>query len=81
MGEAVFTHRQAAVIDALCSGKANKIIAHELSMQESTVKVHVRNIMRKLKAKNRTEVAVMVNARGWNNGRSTSRPRHSVHAI
>jgi DNA-binding NarL/FixJ family response regulator len=30
-------------------------------MCESTVKVHVRNIMKKLKAKNRTEVAFMAN--------------------
>ena len=55
----MFTARQGAVIRALCSGKANKIIAYELNMCESTVKVHVRNIMKKLKAKNRTEVAVM----------------------
>jgi len=53
----VFTRRQAAVIEALRKGKANKIIAYELNMCESTVKVHVRNIMKKLNAKNRTEVA------------------------
>ena len=52
-----FTARQTAVVDALCRGKANKVIAYELDMRESTVKVHVRNIMKKLKAKNRTEVA------------------------
>jgi DNA-binding NarL/FixJ family response regulator len=57
----MFTPRQAAVIEALCQGKANKIIAYELKMRESTVKVHVRNIMRKLKAKNRTEVAYITN--------------------
>jgi DNA-binding NarL/FixJ family response regulator len=49
------------VIDALRRGKANKIIAYELSMCESTVKVHVRNIMKKLNAKNRTEVAYLAN--------------------
>jgi DNA-binding NarL/FixJ family response regulator len=52
-----FTSRQTAVLKALREGKANKIIAYELNMCESTVKVHVRNIMRKLKARNRTEVA------------------------
>ena len=65
-GATLFTARQAAVVDALRKGKANKIIAFELNMQESTVKVHVRNIMKKLKAKNRTEVAVMAN--GMMNG-------------
>ena len=55
-----FTVRQAAVVEVLCRGKANKIIAHELNMRESTVKVHVHNIMKKLKARNRTEVAFIV---------------------
>lgn len=55
----MFTRRQVAVIDALRKGKANKIIAYELNMCESTVKVHVRNIMKKLNAKNRTEVAYL----------------------
>jgi DNA-binding NarL/FixJ family response regulator len=55
----MFTERQAAVVDALRQGKANKIIAYELNMRESTVKVHVRNIMKKLRARNRTEVAFM----------------------
>ncbi|MEZ5815620.1 MAG: response regulator transcription factor [Hyphomicrobiaceae bacterium] len=57
----IFTARQAAVIEALRRGKANKIIAYELNMRESTVKVHVRNIMKKLNAKNRTEVAYRAN--------------------
>jgi DNA-binding NarL/FixJ family response regulator len=60
----LFTTRQAAVVEALRRGKANKIIAHELNMRESTVKVHVRNIMKKLKARNRTEVAFMTNSLG-----------------
>jgi len=52
-----FTAREAAVVSALRKGKANKIIAYELNLCESTVKVHIRNIMKKLKATNRTEVA------------------------
>jgi DNA-binding NarL/FixJ family response regulator len=50
--------RELAVIRAIQKGKSNKIIAYELSMCESTVKVHVRNIMKKLNAKNRTDVAI-----------------------
>ena len=60
-GAGIFTPRQTAVIEALRKGKANKIIAYELNMRESTVKVHVRNIMKKLKARNRTEVAYIAN--------------------
>jgi DNA-binding NarL/FixJ family response regulator len=57
----IFTLRQAEVAQALRRGKANKIIAYELNLRESTVKVHIRNIMKKLKATNRTEVAYKVN--------------------
>lgn len=58
----IFTLRQAEVAQALRRGKANKVIAYELNLRESTVKVHIRNIMKKLKATNRTEVAYKVNA-------------------
>ena len=57
----MFTARQAEVVEALRRGKANKIIAYELHLRESTVKVHIRNIMKKLKATNRTEVAFKIN--------------------
>lgn len=57
---ALFTQREAAVIDALTRGKPNKIIAYELNLCESTVKVHIRNIMKKLNARNRTEVIFKV---------------------
>jgi hypothetical protein len=42
----------------LWNGSANKLIAYELRMSESTVKVHIRNIMKKLNATNRTQVVV-----------------------
>jgi len=57
----MFTPRQAEVVKALRKGKANKIIAFELQLRESTVKVHIRNIMKKLKATNRTEVVYKIN--------------------
>ncbi|MFN3348026.1 LuxR C-terminal-related transcriptional regulator [Pseudorhodoplanes sp.] len=57
----LFTARQLAVLVALRRGKANKQIAYELNMREGTVKVHVRHIMKKLRARNRTEVAIMAN--------------------
>lgn len=57
----IFTARQTEVVEALRRGKANKIIAYELNLRESTVKVHIRNIMKKVKATNRTEVAYKLN--------------------
>lgn len=55
-----FTDRQSAVAEALRCGKANKDIALELNLCESTIKVHIRNIMKKLGATNRTEVACKI---------------------
>jgi len=52
------TGREMLVVRAIQQGKSNKIIAYELNMCESTVKVHVRHIMKKLGAKNRTAVAM-----------------------
>lgn len=52
------TPREVAVVELVRRGKPNKVIGFELKMQESTVKVHVRNIMRKFQAENRTQVAL-----------------------
>lgn len=57
----IFTCREEDVIAMLKLGKANKIIAYELDLRESTVKVHIRNIMKKLKVRNRTEVIFKLN--------------------
>jgi DNA-binding NarL/FixJ family response regulator len=55
------TPRELSVIDLLREGKPNKLIAARLDMQESTVKVHVRNILKKLNAANRTHAAFVAN--------------------
>jgi DNA-binding NarL/FixJ family response regulator len=54
----ILTSRELSVVRAIQQGKSNKVIAHEMNMCLSTVKVHVRNVMRKLNAKNRTDVAM-----------------------
>jgi two-component system nitrate/nitrite response regulator NarL len=40
-------------------GQSNKQIARELDLREPTVKVHIRHIMRKLGARNRTQIALI----------------------
>lgn len=55
------TSRELAVIDLLREGNANKLIALKLNMRESTVKVHVRNILKKLRVSNRTHAATVAN--------------------
>jgi DNA-binding NarL/FixJ family response regulator len=52
------TVRQQQVLDRLIQGASNKLIGRQLKLRESTVKVHVRHIMRKLGAANRTQAAL-----------------------
>ena len=52
------TPRQTEVLLLLCQGEPNKNIAYRLGMQETTVKVHVKGILRKLGVKNRTQAAL-----------------------
>jgi DNA-binding NarL/FixJ family response regulator len=56
-----FSPRQRQVLERLRQGKQNKLIAYELGMCESTVKVHIRHIMKKLNARNRTQVVLLTN--------------------
>jgi DNA-binding NarL/FixJ family response regulator len=73
----LLTQRQMEVVEEIRNGKANKQIAYELNMSEHTVKVHLRHIMRKLKARNRTEVAVLSGSL-LTNGRDVPRAELSV---
>jgi DNA-binding NarL/FixJ family response regulator len=52
------TERQKSVLELLGHGESNKAIARHLGIREGTVKVHVRQIMRKMGAANRTQVAI-----------------------
>jgi DNA-binding NarL/FixJ family response regulator len=54
------TPRETEVLAGLRQGKPNKVIAYELKIRESTVKVFVRQILAKLHASNRTEVACLL---------------------
>jgi ATP/maltotriose-dependent transcriptional regulator MalT len=51
--------REREVFALLANARSNKDIASELFISEATVKVHVRNILRKLGVRNRTEAAVL----------------------
>lgn len=58
----MFTLRENDVVRALLKGMSNKVIAYELKMSESSVKVHIRNVMRKLQVRNRTEAVIKIAA-------------------
>lgn len=53
------TPSEQRVLELLREGKPNKVIARELGIEETTVKVHVRRIMKKLNAANRTQAALV----------------------
>ena len=54
------TARQHEVLQLLALGHSNKEIAKSLGLLEGTVKVHVRDILRKLGVSNRTQAAMLV---------------------
>jgi len=43
---------------SLAIGLPNKVIARELNITEGTVKVHVKGLLRKTNARNRTQLAI-----------------------
>jgi two-component system nitrate/nitrite response regulator NarL len=53
------TQREREVLMHLGRGLQNKLIAYELDLRESTVKVHVRNILKKLDVRSRTQAALL----------------------
>ena len=52
------TSREREVLSYIAAGHSNKIIAKRLDLAESTVKVHVQNILRKLDLGSRVQAAV-----------------------
>jgi two-component system nitrate/nitrite response regulator NarL len=50
--------REAQILRCLTQGSSNKMIARELGVAEATVKVHIKAILRKVKASNRTQAAM-----------------------
>ncbi len=54
----VLSEREGQILHCLVKGFSNKAIARELEVAETTVKVHVKGLMRKVRAANRTQVAI-----------------------
>ena len=56
--------REREILALLARGDSNKLIARELDIAETTVKVHVQHILRKLNLTSRVQVALYAAARG-----------------
>jgi two-component system nitrate/nitrite response regulator NarL len=73
------SRREMLILRMLMQGASNKVIARNLVITESTVKVHMKAILRKLRLQNRTQAAIWarnhVNENDWNN-RATAGSAH-----
>lgn len=56
--------REIEVLSCLRSGMSNKAIARKINITEATVKVHLKGLLRKIKASNRTQAALYAQAHG-----------------
>lgn len=59
------TDREREVLKLLIEGKSNKVIAIALGLQEVTIKLHIRKLLRKLRVANRTQAAAIAIQSGW----------------
>jgi two-component system nitrate/nitrite response regulator NarL len=50
--------REKTILHCIIGGASNKVIARKITIAEATVKVHVKTILRKIRASNRTQAAV-----------------------
>ena len=50
--------RERAILRCIIEGASNKVIARNIDIAEATVKVHVKAILRKIRATNRTQAAI-----------------------
>ena len=64
MGEELLTAREVQVLQQVAAGNRNREIAEKLFVSEETVKVHVKHIMEKLGAADRTQAVAIGIRRG-----------------
>jgi len=60
-----FSRRERDILNCLAQGESNKEIARKLDLAESTVKIHVQNIFKKLNMSSRVQVALYAVENGY----------------
>ena len=63
---AKMTERERDVLKGVILGRSNKEIAREMGLAEVTIKLHLRNIFRRMSVKSRAEAAVKAVKAGFN---------------
>lgn len=64
-----FSPRERDILASLAQGESNKEIARRLDLAESTVKIHVQNIFKKLNMSSRVQVALYAIENGYGQAR------------
>jgi two-component system, NarL family, nitrate/nitrite response regulator NarL len=59
------TGRESEILECLLGGESNKIIARRLEITESTVKIHMKSLLRKINVQNRTQAAIWAMEAGF----------------
>lgn len=56
--DVILSQRETQVLRWLVDGASNKVIAREMQITETTVKAHIKGLLRKIRATNRTQAAI-----------------------
>lgn len=79
VGDVALSQRELDIIRRLADGHSNKSIAKDLAITEATVKVHLKTVLRKLGATNRTQVAIWAVQHGLTNPNSNGARTNGRH--
>jgi DNA-binding NarL/FixJ family response regulator len=64
MEDDILSEREIKVLSLIAAGKSNREVAAQLAISEETAKTHVRNILAKLGANDRTHAVTLALQRG-----------------
>lgn len=64
-GDEQLTDRELEVLKTVAAGNSNKIVADRLGITEETVKTHMRSVLSKLSANDRTHAVTIALKRGY----------------
>lgn len=69
------SEREVQILRCLLNGHPNKVIAKKLNITEATVKVHLKGVLKKINAANRTQAAIWALNNGLSSENIPIRPR------
>ena len=58
LGSKGLSEREIEILHCLVKGNPNKMIANRLNIKEGTVKTHLKGLLKKINATNRTQAAI-----------------------